>query len=187
MRVARCAKARHGAERAEKPSKNNRPTEAHRAPFYLAIVRLLCLPLPLAPSMTRRNTRGCEWRPARSWAISWSGACDDKGRIRCCGRIGWPRRDGGSAVVRTLIGRPWRCGASVGGSPDGLWLLNTISRLGGKPRLFGFVRRLSHRFGQEEVERSSARVTIQCVGRLLEFDPLEQPLDVAGDRIGGHD
>lgn len=99
---ARCAKARHGAERAENPSKNNRPTEAHRAPFYLAIVRLLCLPLPLAPSMTRRGTIAREWRPARSWAISWGGTCDDKGGVRCRGRIGWARRDGGLTVARTL-------------------------------------------------------------------------------------
>ena len=37
----------------------------------------------------------------------------------------------------------------------------------------GFVPRLSNRFGQEEVKRSSTRITIQCVGRLFEFDPLE--------------
>jgi len=53
-------KALHRAERAKNMSKNNRPTEAHRAPFYLAIVRLCCLAPPSTPSTVRWNATGCE-------------------------------------------------------------------------------------------------------------------------------
>ena len=51
-------------------NKNNRPTEAHRAPFYPAIVRLLRLPPPRASSTTRQRTMGCEAPQGRSWPVS---------------------------------------------------------------------------------------------------------------------
>jgi hypothetical protein len=59
-------------------NKNNHPTEANRAPFYLAIVRLLRLPPPPALSMTRQRTRRCELPRRRSWPVSASIAGDEK-------------------------------------------------------------------------------------------------------------
>lgn len=56
-----------------------------------------------------------------------------------------------------------------------------------KTMLFlGLARWFSHGFDQEKIKRRSARVTIHGVGRLLELDALQQPLDVAGDGVGGH-
>lgn len=59
-------------------NKNNRPTEAHSAPFYLAIVRLLRLPLASALSTTRQSTMGCELPLRRSWPVSSGGAGDEQ-------------------------------------------------------------------------------------------------------------
>lgn len=46
---------------------NNRPTDAHRAPFYPAILRSWCLSPPLAPSKTRQGTTECEVSSRGSW------------------------------------------------------------------------------------------------------------------------
>ena len=48
-------------------NKNNRPTAAHRAPFYPAILRSWCLPPRLAPSKTRQSTTECEVSSRGSW------------------------------------------------------------------------------------------------------------------------
>ncbi len=49
----------------------------------------------------------------------------------------------------------------------------------------GGIRRRS--LLQEASECCAARVTVYGVGRLLELDPVEQALDVTGDRVSGHD
>lgn len=48
-------------------NKNNRPTAAHRAPFYPAILRSWCPPPLLAPSKTRQSTTECEVSSRGSW------------------------------------------------------------------------------------------------------------------------
>lgn len=75
-------------------NKNNRPTEAHRAPFYPAIVRLLRLPPPLALSMTRESTTGRDLPQGRSWPVS-SGSAGDEQPL-------WLR--GGQRLLRRLDG-----------------------------------------------------------------------------------
>ena len=98
-RSARCAKALHGVERAKNMNKNNRPTDAHRAPFYPAIVRSLRLPPPPAFSMARQSPRGCTLMAGRSWPASRCIARDKQllalqGRDRIRGR-----REGWEGVV----------------------------------------------------------------------------------------
>lgn len=65
-------------------NKSNRPTEAHRAPFYPAIVRLLRLPPPPALSTTRQSPIGCEMPPGRSWPVP-NGIPGDEQPFRLCG------------------------------------------------------------------------------------------------------
>ena len=53
---ARCVKIRQRAESSKNMNKNNRPTEAHRALFYLAILRS-CFLRPISASSSRIRWR----------------------------------------------------------------------------------------------------------------------------------
>ena len=86
--------ALHGAEHAKNMNRNNRPTEAHRAPFYLAIVRLPRPPLPPALSTARQGTIGCDTAQDRSWLVPGGVPYDEQLlRLRGDNHL-WRRRDG---------------------------------------------------------------------------------------------
>ncbi|GGO61375.1 hypothetical protein GCM10011315_37920 [Roseovarius pacificus] len=75
-------------------NKNNRPTAAHRAPFYPAILRSWCPPPPPAPSKARQSTMEREVRSPGSWLDLTSLPLDKEAlRLRGDARL-WHRRDG---------------------------------------------------------------------------------------------
>ncbi len=55
------------------------------------------------------------------------------------------------------------------------------------PLFFGFQRLLPSGLAEEKRERRLSGIAIKSIGGLLEFDPIEQSLNVAGDRVGRHD
>lgn len=82
-----CQSEAQGVKRWKFPNKNNRPTEAHLAPFYLAIERMVCpSPLPTFPS-PRENPPERERGRECSWRISGAITDDEQsGRLRNDGR-----------------------------------------------------------------------------------------------------
>ena len=85
-------------------NKNNRPTAAHRAPFYPAILRSWCPPPPAVPSNALQSTIACEVSSRGSWPDLTSLRMDEEAlRLRGEARLR-QRRDG----RRSAADRPVR-------------------------------------------------------------------------------
>ena len=53
--------------------------------------------------------------------------------------------------------------------------------------MLGICEGVAHGLAQETSKRRLPRVAVKGVGGLLEFDPVEQALNVTGDRVRRHD